>query len=185
MLKTYSSRRRSSHPPTPARYLATAIHEAGHAVAAVVLKLGLGEVSVNPQKMESDEVGYAIVSNPIQDWTRGDGSRRSLFENYAVSLYAGREAERFVLGTETIGHDGDYSKVEFWLQSMGVSGASFVGDEVWEGYKDRLRRRATKLIRNYGPAVRQFADLLVSRDTISGSEALTILRHLTETPHHD
>ena len=96
----------ASFAPTPDR--CAAIHEAGHAVIARILGLACGEVTIRTDG--DDELGYTVVRNPLKTWQRGDGQRRPLAEAHCMSLYAGAEAERVILGTSDVGDSADRSK---------------------------------------------------------------------------
>ena len=124
---------------------ATAYHEAGHAVIARVLGLPCGRVTI--VGADEDELGHAVVGDPIRTWERGDGPRRPLVEASCISLYAGVEAERVILGQQDSGDDFDSDKATSLIKIIGVRGASYVGDDVWDRYEARLRRRSNELVR--------------------------------------
>jgi hypothetical protein len=124
------------------------------------------------------ETGYAASGNPLAEWKRGDGRRRPLIEAHCVSLYAGAEAERLFLGVTAGGEWLDNEAARTWLGYVSVTGATFVGDDVWERYENRLRRRAAKLVRKYQDEIRQVASELVKRGTLQYQEINAILAHL-------
>ena len=111
----------------------TSIHEAGHAVIGRVLGLPCGAVTINPGDV--NELGHAIVSDPIREWERGDGPRRPMMEASCVCLYAGGAAERIICGGADAHNSADQSKVRSLIEMLGVRAASFVGDDVWERYE--------------------------------------------------
>jgi len=57
---------------------ATAYHEAGHAVIARLLGLPCGKATTVGDNEE--ELGHAVVGDPIRTWEHGDGLRRPLVE---------------------------------------------------------------------------------------------------------
>ncbi len=154
--------------------LHTAIHEAGHAVIGRVLGLPCGEVTIIGES--EHELGHAIVDDPIHTWERGDGSRRALVEKSCISLYAGAEAERVLLGNagDHVGDGPDFSKARSLIMILGVRGAH-VGDEVWERYEARLRRQSNLLVLLHRHKIERVARALLERGTLQGDDIDAII----------
>jgi hypothetical protein len=146
----------ADHP----RY-AVAVHEAGHAVIGRVLGLACGEATIEPST-DSENLGYAVISNPLQHWERGEGPRRPLAEAFCISLYAGAEAERLIVGSNPVGDGTDCERGTAAMNAVGVRGASYVADDAYDRYEARLRGRATGLVRQYRRAIERVADALLS-----------------------
>jgi ATP-dependent Zn protease len=146
-----------------------AIHEAGHAVIGRLFDLPCGTVSIKPSD-DGESLGHAIIDDPIRSWQRGDGSRRALVEASCVAIYAGAEAERVILNCEPSGDQGDCSTATSLISIMGVRGASFVGDDVWDRYEGRLRERATKLVRLHQATIERVASDLMKHESLTDEE---------------
>jgi ATP-dependent Zn protease len=144
-----------------------AIHEAGHAVAAVILNLPRGGVTIEP---EGEDLGYAIVGDPISQWERGDGPRRPLVEDHCVSLYSGWAAEKVLLGSTTVGSSADFEKARSCITNIGVRGASFVGDDIWERYENKLQLRAIQLVKMHRTKIEKVAERLMDQVSLTADE---------------
>ncbi len=151
----------------------TSYHEAGHAVIAPVLGLPCGKVTV--VGADEDELGHAVVGDPIRTWERGDGPRRPLVEASCISLYAGAEAERVILGQRGDGDGFDSDKATSLIKIIGVRGASYVGDDVWERYEARLRRRSNELVHLHQHRIERVAKALQERGTLEAEEVDAML----------
>ena len=160
---------------------ATACHEAGHAVIGRMVGLPCGKVTIVGD--DQHELGHAIVVDPIRTWERGDGPRRPLVEASCISLYSGAEAERVILGVagDAAGDGPDCSKATSLIMIIGVRGASYVGDDVWERYEARLRRRSNELVRLHQDRIVRVAKALEERGTLEGDEVDAIM---SDQPHH-
>lgn len=153
--------------PVDPRYV-TAIHEAGHAVISRVLGLPCGEVTIESD--DDQELGYAAVDDPGRDWQRGDGPRRPLIEASCVGLYAGAEAERIIVGNTVAGDGPDCSKATSLISIVGVRGAVFVGDDVWERYEARLRSRSVALVKKHRWQIERVAHALTEQGTLTDEQ---------------
>jgi Peptidase family M41 len=153
---------------------AVAHHEAGHAVIGRLLGLTCGKVTIIP---EDESQGYAEILNPLRNWKKGDGPKRPLAEIFCISLYAGAEAERVLLGVKSPQYNGvDQERATNCIvMAGGIPGASFVGDGVWERYKDRLRERAKKLVVLHRTKIERVAEQLVSRRSLSSEEVHALM----------
>jgi ATP-dependent Zn protease len=154
--------------------LCTAIHEAGHAVIARVLGLSSGSVTIKPSD-DGEELGHAVVGDPVRDWQRGEGPRRPLMEDHVVTLYAGGEAEREILASAVVGDGPDFNKARSCICQFGVRGATFVGDEVWEKYEERLRKRAALLVQRHRKKIERVAQALVERGILTFDEVNALM----------
>jgi ATP-dependent Zn protease len=162
----------ASFAPTPDR--CAAIHEAGHAVIARILGLACGEVTIRTDG--DDELGYTVVRNPLKTWQRGDGQRRPLAEAHCMSLYAGAEAERVILGTSDVGDSADRSKAASCLSEIGVPGARYVSDDIWQRYEARLRRKARDLVSRHRREIERVARELQKHKTLSAERVDALLQ---------
>ncbi len=61
---------RDMNDPLGVQSRSAAYHEAGHAVVGRMLGLCCGKVAI---VVDGDDLGYAIIENPLQRWERGDG----------------------------------------------------------------------------------------------------------------
>ena len=147
---------------------AIAIHEAGHAVIGRMLGLPCGDVTTEPS--DDQELGHAVVGDPIRDWCRGDGPRRPLVEASCVSLYAGAEAERIIVGSADVGDGPDCSKATSLISIIGLRGAAFVGDDVWERYEARLRRKAATLVTKHTEQIERVARALMEHGKLTDEQ---------------
>ena len=150
---------------------ATAFHEAGHAVIGRKMKLACGEATIIPDANDGS-LGGAIIANPLRDWERGEGPRRALADAFCIALFAGAEAERLLSPAIHCGDDEDRRRVTGVLSDIGVSGASYVGDDIWERYEGRLQRRARDLVRVHRIEIGRVAQALIERGTLPADEVI-------------
>jgi ATP-dependent Zn protease len=148
---------------------ATAIHEAGHAVIGRVLGLPCGAVTIEPSD-DDQELGHAVVGDPGRVWQRGDGPRRPLIEKSCVCLYAGREAERIIAGSAEVGDGPDCTKATSLICIIGVRGATFVSDDVWDRYEARLRARSRALVSKHRAQIERVAHALTARGKLTSEQ---------------
>lgn len=161
---------------TDRELLATAIHEAGHAVASVYLGRGFKRVTIVP---ENDTLGR-LHCNPVGDWFRpdivADARTRTRVEDQAMIAMAGPEAEARHRGwVEAIGLPGaehDYETVSELMTHAAGSPAEA------EAYAEWLRQRILGFIRNpnWWTTIEWFAEELVSSGTIPGRRATALVR---------
>lgn len=123
-----------------------------------------------------DELGYAIIEDPLHTWARGNRPRRPLIEAHCISLYAGAEAERLFLGSKDAGDGPDCEKARNCICSVGVRGAQFVGDDIWERYEDRLRSRTRTLIQLHRSKIERVANALIQQGHLSDEEVQAVLK---------
>lgn len=158
--------------PPPDR--CAAVHEAGHAVIARILGLACGDVTIRTDG--DDELGYTVVRNPLKTWHRGDGQRRPLAEAHCMSLYAGAEAERVILGAADVGDSADRSKATSCLSEIGVPGARYISDDIWQRYEARLRRKARDLVSRHWDKIERVAQELQKHKTLSAERVDALLQ---------
>lgn len=157
----------------PGRYK-TAVHEAGHAVAALLLDLRFNRATVIA---EADNEGSVDMDNPLLGWERGDGPRRTALEAWVKSLYAGWAAEMLVLGQADAPWYTDFDSAEYWIaeSGLGVRGARYVGDEAYDRYAGRLRAAALDLLRPHTAIIEAVGRELAKRDTLTIAEIEAIV----------
>jgi ATP-dependent Zn protease len=149
--------------------LATAVHEAGHAVIGRALGLACGPATII---RDGNELGHAIVEDPLRTWQRGDGPRRRLLESHCITLYAGAEAEREILGTELVGDGADRDKAEMCIyqSNVRITGVQYLRDAAWVRYAEALRARARRLVRARREQIEAVAKAVHIHHHLSGEE---------------
>lgn len=121
----------------------TAIHEAGHAVAARALGIAAGDVTI--RETEDQSLGHAIFSDPRFDWRRGDGSKGKAADAFAVALFAGAEAERIILGSQDVEEGEDRARATACLAWAGaVRGASFRRGRCFRAARSTIARQGRR-----------------------------------------
>ncbi|TWB54243.1 AAA family ATPase [Nitrospirillum viridazoti] len=179
----------------PALRRLCAVHEAGHAVTAVLLQPGfLVSASISPSV--DGGLGGVLYSAPAVD-VIGQTEMLALVR----ILLAGRAAEEIVLGSPSGGaggdEDSDLGKATFMVARM-LANYGFGGQFTWAGRIDAeslpqifalnsaLAKRveqvlaaqygsACDLISHYRKAVEAVADLLLARITVSAEDVTMIL----------
>lgn len=164
-----------------AQLWATAYHEAGHAIAAIDLKVGLGRIGVSIVASENSNggrfSGFAHVrkgfsGNPDMETT---GAMRLKAENRTIVLFAGEAAQRrFRPSSVRNYHAHSDRKTAIDLMSY------FVGsDRELKAYLAWLRIRAEQLMDNPGTWIRveALAKALMERKRVSATEA----KHIADT----
>jgi hypothetical protein len=142
-----------------------AYHEAGHAVIARVLGLSTSGATI---KATEEELGHAIVGNPLSGWRRGDGPRRNLVEAFILSLFAGGESEKFFIGnSDSVGDGPDLAKIGAAMEKIRIPGAVYVGDEYWQAYTEKLRRKAANLVRQHSKTIKKVAMALLEKESLT------------------
>jgi hypothetical protein len=154
----------------------TAVHEAGHAVIARVLRLRCGEVTIEPNEDEG-YAGYSHTGDPwatVDDWERAgryrDHDVEQAYRGYILTLMAGAEAEIEICGsTESTDHDD-----RRWIENAAVSEA-FKNDE-WPRYEPRMRRQARRLVHKHRDKIERVATVLLKRGTLAKDEIDELIR---------
>jgi hypothetical protein len=146
-----------------------AVHEAGHAVAMVLLGIGLRSVTIIP---DDEALGRTVPAEVPDEYD--DGFEKWL-QAKCVSLLAGHEAERRVadageVGIESVVDDDWYEVGGFALSLAGQSG----GERMVVLQNRWLAEARVLLARNWS-MVERVAGELQRRGTLSGSEVSEIL----------
>jgi len=149
------------------RHESTAYHEAGHAVAAFVLRLKIGRrgVTIVPDK-ERDMLGYVNITTQLRE--RPDcatsARTRARIEAWAVSHLAGDIAERKFTGRRRFGRHSDLLQASDLLEYISTS---------VEQFDARLRVAyvgAHDLIEDNWVSVQAVAEELLRKKTLSADE---------------
>ncbi len=123
------------------RLARVAIHESGHAVAALYFELPLSEVLIR-----EDGTGHARYGRRLG---------RAEAEGYAITGYAGGEAERDLFPFGGCEESGDLSGIAAMIRRL---------DLTWgEERLDELRGEARLLVQRERPRIRAVATALVER----------------------
>ena len=169
-----------------------AIHEAGHAVARLVLGLG----RITSISIDSPTGGYTEGKIPTEG-----SETEAFFDDLLVSILAGRAAEEELLGSVTAGAggspDSDMGKATalalametelgfaatwplLYRQAENQSSLLAYNHLLAEQINIRLEtayQRACDLIRRNEHAVRFLRDALMQHDTLEGSDLAAVLK---------
>ncbi|MDG4898301.1 hypothetical protein P9272_32730 [Mesorhizobium sp. WSM4976] len=123
-----------------------------------------------------DHLGYSVMDDPRFSWQRGDGPKRPIVEAFCMALFAGAEAEKFFLGSVDIGDGVDCDRATNCLAWLGLPGASYVGDEVFDRNEARLRAKARVAVIQHRAAIQRVAAALVEHRTLSGDQVDALIR---------
>ena len=164
-----ATKRSGNRRRTKAELMLTALHEACHAVLAVIDQVPIGEVTI---ECAGDTLGSADVRNVLGgDYLEGR-NLQSMLRVRIRGLLAGEVAERIhdprieqSLGCQ------DRNLVDAAIAQIPPAGASFVGDEHCDAYVERLRKQVDSLLRREWLAVSGLAEWLLKRKTVSGEDA--------------
>ena len=147
----------------------TAVHEAAHAVIGRVLGIEAGEVTIRPTPDQS--IGHSVLADPRFDWRRCDGTKAKAANSFVVALFAGAEAEHYLMHSQEVGDGIDQERATACLAWAGaVRGASFVGDDHFDRHEANLRKKAAAPVRQHRSAIERVANALLERETLSGPE---------------
>lgn len=155
----------------------TAIHEAGHAIAAEAFGIGCSEVSIVPD-YEEGTAGHCI--SPVDPYEimavweerriyRAEGWR-SAARAGAMQLMSGAIAERLILGRAGPGA-GDDRRRAAWLVNDLTDAAGSVAATC-----HRLERAAAGVLRSRLAQVQALADRLLVRGVVTGAEIAELSR---------
>ncbi len=155
----------------------TAIHEAGHAVAAEVLRLGCGGLNIIPNREEA-AAGHCIF--PIGEYevlaaweARGRQSgrnwARSAGRAATIAILAGVAAEREVLGRAGPGAGSDRCVAALLVDDLTPT------DEDVRATLRRLERATAGLVSRHRNAIAAVSEELERRKQLSGSEVASII----------
>jgi ATP-dependent Zn protease len=155
----------------------TAIHEAGHAVFARVLRIRCGEVTIEPNEAEG-YAGYSHTGDPwdtVGDWERigryRDRDVEQAYRGRILTLMAGEEAEIEILGSaQSIAEDD-----RRWIERMAETRYAFSSDEEWERYKPRMRRQTRRLVRKHRDKIERVATALLQCKSLQSDEIYELI----------
>ena len=92
-------------------------------------------------------------------------------------LYAGAAADSIQSGRSIEIGGQDFDSARYWIaNTVGVPGCSFVGDDAFERYENRLEKRARALLMAHWPKVEALAVALMEHETLSGD----VVREIVE-----
>ncbi len=163
----------------------TAYHEAGHAVIAVLEKLSVIRVSIEPCDEMLGHITYDTfhfndeycAARGLERIERGEreilqlGWERWRGEANARTVLAGEIAERIYApdAPRSNGADRDLHRFSLWLIELALDR----GER--EVYGQLLRMQTERQVRKYWRAVECVAQRLVERKTIDGAELVTMM----------
>jgi len=137
---------------TTERLLATRWHEAGHTVAAKVLKVD--QVTCKPQ-------GIA-----------GKREQRAAARRCIIATYAGMEAEKLFQPDAIDWHGDDENAFELSRQWAVIPrGSSVVGDDAHRKYLEKLRRESRRLVYQYRLLIKGIVEAPVENRKLKGPSA--------------
>jgi ATP-dependent Zn protease len=155
---------------------ATAFHEAGHAVAAVVQGLHVVSVSVVETRnyvgvcLEPTALGYQF-----ENWNE----RRQIARACIIGSYAGLAAERLVDPDAPDLH-GQNDEVDAMQTSTDYvvlpPSCRSIGDEAHLAYLSRLREKARWLVRKHRDTIGDVAAALLKHGTLDGARVEEIVQ---------
>jgi ATP-dependent Zn protease len=159
------------------KHESTAYHEAGHAVAAVVLGLKIGKrgVSIIPDK-ENDTLGTTHVLRQLREnpeCARSAGMQWRL-ERQAITCFAGDAAERKFNGGRRFGGRQDYQRTAGLLAHVATS---------WEQHDARIevaRLGARDLVEANWSSIQAVAEELLRRKTLNAADLKAIVLRCDE-----
>jgi ATP-dependent Zn protease len=159
----------------------TAHHEAGHAVAAIMLDLPFDYVSIGRGRDDQGEPYLGAICHPSLLMMPGRNSFRARVRNVRNAVmvaYAGIEAELCFdpNADERLAQD-DFDNAENFLSADGLfprypDEASAVR---MEQILNRLRREARRLVRKHWALVETLAKALLKRKRLGYDEARSVL----------
>ena len=180
---------------TEAEKKVTAVHEAGHALVAVMMPGNdpLYKVSIIPR-------GRALgVTSQLPEKDRYNVSQEYLMENLSI-LFGGRVAEKKVLGNITAGAQNDIewaSEIarnmvcELGMSELGPINFNQKDDSPWSNQSEETQREidlevrkivnkaykdAEAIVNEHEGKLRKIADALIERETLDRKEIETLVK---------
>jgi len=152
-------------------------HEAGHAVAAVVLGIGIEKVTLEDDE-EANALAYCLHPGIHGFVSTTRKEQAALARDLVYVCYAGYAAEaRYQpkARRRQAAHDDANASELCWTYSIGPRNC-FVGDEVYLAGLKRLENEAKRLVRKCWPSIHAVAIELKKRRTLTCEEVRTIIR---------
>jgi len=154
---------------------AMAYHEAGHAVIGKYLDFPIKIVTLIP---DSKTLGHAAFHWPAAPNDLNDPFQRVMFEDAAVTAFAGPLAEERYLGSRHgLSSMGDYEDAFLYLQR-------FESDErIWNAWAAYLQERARFFVCRHCRAwneIKAVAQLLLERTTLSAAHIDAICKSVED-----
>lgn len=150
----------------------TAIHEAGHAVMAVILGRKIQYVTI---EADDSRLGFCLYADNVP-MNESDFERGCRIQAEAMSLIAGTTAEAVLLGVSPMDSRGkeDYEEVEKILAAP--------NDGKTKERDDYIHARAYSIIGNHlvKQGIKAIADALIKRKTLLGEEIQQIMKSIEE-----
>jgi len=180
---------------TEAEKKVTAVHEAGHALVAVMMPGNdpLYKVSIIPR-------GRALgVTSQLPEKDRYNVSQEYLMENLSI-LFGGRVAEKKVLGNITAGAQNDIERAseiarnmvcELGMSELGPINFNQKDDSPWSNQSEETQREidlevrkivnkaykdAEAIVNEHEGKLRKIADALIERETLDRKEIETLVK---------
>jgi ATP-dependent Zn protease len=158
----------------------TAYHEAGHAVAAIVFGY-LADSDFLTIVAKDNILGCVSHLPPLMQGCQNKKQMRSLVEQMCIGLYAGFAAQRLVDPNAPEFH-GEDDEIQAWNlpkdHGFAPRGCQFIGDDVYERYLYRLKRKAERFVKMQRPVIDALAAALLKRKSMTGAEAMEIVKPL-------
>lgn len=155
---------------SPNEKIATAYHEAGHAVVALAHGLTGFEVTIVPGE---DSLGHYLHPGVLGYEIHGNRERRSLARDCILVSYAGMHAQRLVDpdadGSHGVGDESNAFDLSRDFEVLPRS-LSRVGDEQHWRYLDRLKKEAGRVVQQNRAPIKALAEALLEKKTLSGEE---------------
>jgi hypothetical protein len=171
----------SSGHPRPSRIERTAYHEAGHAVASIILRVGVRYVTIIPDLKEGSLGHCAGVSSLRSPDQYEEHHFRRIFERGIIVRLAGTIAEAELTGRHGKGfnHVPRTRGPSGWDGDVAIDLAYPItgGPEELSAYLDWLYFRTRNLLRvhHHWRAVERLAAALLERKKLSGREARRVI----------
>jgi hypothetical protein len=158
--------------------LATAYHEAGHAVITFAQGLTVHKVSIVPGEEYN---GVCVEPGVARYHPSNSREQRAIARAQIVSYYAGMPAQRLVNPKPPEHHGASDEDAAFALSRQFLvlpRYCSHIGDERHDAYRRRLRQEACRLVGKHRRAIDLLASHLFRRQELQGEEALRLIEPL-------
>ena len=167
-----------------------AVHEAGHAVASVVLGQGLKSVNIRPHVLPDGRIRSGLTDTPFMEADIA-GRGESAAKPYLIQGFSGPIAEIKVNWRyhEQNGSSGDYERIRR-IAAIAICGTpsaeSYVeitpeewarNEPRWRALLESAYTDAVSLVEDHWPAIKEVATLLGARQELSGDEVAAIVNN--------